>query len=116
MMVTHSAQEAAAANANSNVARDRAIALGAVGRDLTRLTRNHTTAHNRVTRAEDQVSRLESQIGITERWTIDSADYSRVKAFITNRKYLRAIDSLEALVVQRLFELTKMNHSGTGTG
>ncbi|KIM72931.1 hypothetical protein PILCRDRAFT_80145, partial [Piloderma croceum F 1598] len=32
---------------------------------------------------------------------------------INNRKYLKAVDTLERLVVQRLFELTKMNHSGT---
>ena len=49
-----------------------------------------------------------------ERWTADSPEYLRVTEFVQRRKYLRAVDTLEALVVQRLFELTKMNHSGTG--
>jgi hypothetical protein len=31
------------------------------------------------------------------------------------RSYNQALDNLEALIVARLFELTKMNMSGTGT-
>jgi len=49
-----------------------------------------------------------------EQWTADSPEYLQVTEFVQRHKYLRAVDTLEALVVQRLFELTKMNHSGTG--
>lgn len=47
-------------------------------------------------------------------WTADFPEYIRIQEYIKNKKYLRAVDTLEALVVQRLFELTKLNHSGTG--
>lgn len=33
---------------------------------------------------------------------------------MNERQYRRALDSLELLVVQRLFELTKLGMSGTG--
>jgi hypothetical protein len=58
--------------------------------------------------------KLEQQLGITERWTADLPEYLDVTHFIQHCKYLRAVDTLEALVVQCLFELTKMNHSRTG--
>ena len=118
MLLTYSpsTQEKVAANANSHLAWDMTIACGAVGKDLTKLTRDHTTAFNRIIRTENQISLLETQLGITERWTADSADYVHITDFVKNHNYLRAINSLEALVVQQLFELTKMNHSGMGTG
>ena len=97
------------------MARDRAILAGETGAGLTRRTRNHTTAFNRTVRGEEQLAQLEQQLAITDRWTADSADYICITEFIKHRKYLRAVDNLERLVVQRLFELTKMNHSGTGT-
>jgi hypothetical protein len=36
-----------------------------------------------------------------------------VKDKVIERKYWHALDELERLVVQQLFELTKMNMSGT---
>ncbi|KZP18222.1 hypothetical protein FIBSPDRAFT_1046284 [Athelia psychrophila] len=102
-----------AAAANTPSARDRAILRGAIGRDLTKLQRAQTTAFNRVSRAEDLLASLEANLGIVETWTPESADYIHTQTYVKNRKYLRAIDALEALVVQRLFELTKLNHSGT---
>jgi hypothetical protein len=109
------AQERAAAAQNTPAARDRAILAGETGTGLTRRTRNQTTAFNRTVRAEEQLVKLERQLAIMDRWTADSADYIRVTDFIKHRKYLRAVDNLERLVVQWIFELTKMNHSGTGT-
>jgi hypothetical protein len=109
------AQELAAAAQNTPAARDRAILAGETGAGLTRRTRNQTTAFNCTVRAEEQLVKLEQQLAITDRWTADSADYIHVTDFIKHRKYLRAVDNLERLVIQRIFELTKMNHSGTGT-
>lgn len=88
---------------------------GAIGKDLTKLQRTQTTAYNRVVRAEDNISTLEANLGITDTWTADSSDYIHIQNYIKNRKYLRAVATLEALVVQWLFELTKLNHSSTGT-
>ncbi|KAI0043338.1 hypothetical protein FA95DRAFT_1584139 [Auriscalpium vulgare] len=62
-----------------------------------------------------QVESLENQLGLTgERWNEDSEEYRAVKAQTIERKYRKALDELERLVVQRLFELTKLNMAGTG--
>jgi hypothetical protein len=34
---------------------------------------------------------------------------------VANRRYQRALDKLQGLVIARLFELTKCHMSGTGT-
>lgn len=114
MLTYFSAESTVATAANTPAARDRAILRGAIGKDLTKLQRAQTTAFNRVNRAEDLLATLEANLGVVETWTVDSVDYIRIQEYIKNHKYLRAVDTLEALVVQRLFELTKLNHSGTG--
>ena len=78
------------------------------------LARAKTMALNCLTRAEDHVKDLEQQLNITKPWTSDSPGYIQTALFIQQCKYLKAVDNLERLVVQRLFELTKMNLSGTG--
>lgn len=40
--------------------------------------------------------------------------YKDGQLLLTERKYCRALDELERLVVQRLFEMTKMGMSGVG--
>lgn len=87
---------------------------GATQKELAALQRDQATTLNHVTCAEENLKRIEQQLGVTETWTASCALYIETKAFIQNCKYLRAVDNLERLVVQRLFELTKMNLSGTG--
>lgn len=57
---------------------------------------------------------LENQLRLRERWESDSEEYQSIKSKVVERQYRRALDELERLVVQRLFELTKLNLSGTG--
>ena len=47
-------------------------------------------------------------------WTPDSPEYNDALLHFTQRKYRRAVDKLECLVVQRLFEMTKLGMSGVG--
>lgn len=56
----------------------------------------------------------ESKLGISERWTEDSPDWVRASKSKVESGYDAAIDKLESLVVARVFELSKMNHAGTG--
>ncbi|KAG2149247.1 hypothetical protein DEU56DRAFT_729669 [Suillus clintonianus] len=60
------------------------------------------------------VQELEQKLGILHRWTPEDADWQNAGRLIANRKYQRSLDQLEGLIVARIFELTKMNRSGTG--
>ena len=59
------------------------------------------------------VGLMEVQLGIT-RWDSNTEDYKAVKVKIAEHDYQHAIDGLEHLMVQRLFELSKLNVMGTG--
>ena len=72
------------------------------------------TAQAGLQRAEQLVTSIEDQLGLQDPWTPDSPEYKTVVANMVQRDYQRALDELEQLVVQRLFELTKLNMSGTG--
>ncbi|KIJ52905.1 hypothetical protein M422DRAFT_88880, partial [Sphaerobolus stellatus SS14] len=57
---------------------------------------------------------LEVHLGISERWTSQSPGYQTTLKYMNQRQFQLAVDKLEGLVVQRLFELTKANASETG--
>ena len=63
----------------------------------------------------EMLAAFESLHKIEERWTPDSAQWKRAVGYLSIRTYRMALDKLEGLVVQRLFELAKMGLSGTGT-
>ncbi|KAG1728938.1 hypothetical protein EDB19DRAFT_1939615 [Suillus lakei] len=60
------------------------------------------------------VQALECRLEIEKRWTPHDAEWQRVGRLVANRKYQCALDRLEGLIVARIFELTRMNHAGTG--
>ncbi|KAJ7816682.1 hypothetical protein B0H14DRAFT_3475139 [Mycena olivaceomarginata] len=60
------------------------------------------------------VQELERQLDIADRWTTASPRWVSTTVAIKKRKYLLALDALELLIVERIFELTKMNQSQTG--
>ncbi|RDB20084.1 hypothetical protein Hypma_012873 [Hypsizygus marmoreus] len=60
------------------------------------------------------VQGLETKLGIVARWTPMSAEWGEAATMVTKRRYQRCLDTLEGLVVSRMFELTKMNMSQTG--
>ncbi|KAJ6450265.1 hypothetical protein C8R45DRAFT_1057216 [Mycena sanguinolenta] len=53
------------------------------------------------------VEDLESKLGVTQRWT-------SAKKSIKDHRYLDALDEIERIIVERLFEMTKIHQSGTG--
>lgn len=65
-------------------------------------------------KAVDSVQEIERRMLIQERWTSEGNDWKDAAELTSNRRYRRAVDNLEFLVLKRLFELTKMNKSGLG--
>jgi hypothetical protein len=60
------------------------------------------------------VQALELKLDITQRWKSEGEEWQRTGRLVAMRKYQRALDVLEGLIVARMFELTKMNRSQTG--
>jgi hypothetical protein len=48
------------------------------------------------------------------RWTADTSQYKEALVLMNERKYRQSLDTLELLIVQRLFELTKLGQNGIG--
>ena len=61
------------------------------------------------------VQALELKLEITKRWAPEDGEWQEAARLVAMRKYQRALDVLEGLIVARMFELTKMNQSQTGT-
>jgi hypothetical protein len=53
-------------------------------------------------------------LSITIRWEPESQDYKDARVWANERRYRLALDRLERLVIQRLFELQKANLVSTG--
>jgi hypothetical protein len=60
------------------------------------------------------VTDMELRLGIAERWTKSSIEFHATQAYVQNQKFIRAIEHLEGLIVQHLFELAKANLAGIG--
>ncbi|KAG1785411.1 uncharacterized protein HD556DRAFT_1435133 [Suillus plorans] len=62
---------------------------------------------------QHEVVALEVKMGITHRWQPTSPEYQETMKYMAMHTYQRALDNLQRLVVQRLFELQKLNISQT---
>lgn len=60
------------------------------------------------------VQDLEKKLGVANRWEPESTEWVNAGKLVAMRKYQRALDQLEGLIVARMFELTKLNMSQTG--
>ncbi|KAG6883489.1 hypothetical protein C0992_008628, partial [Termitomyces sp. T32_za158] len=82
-------------------------------------TRKRETERRYADERRDQlicdVIQLEEKLGIAraQRWTFSSPKFLSVTKYISHRKYEQALDKLQKLVIQRLFELQKLNLSHT---
>jgi hypothetical protein len=63
----------------------------------------------------DHMQELEETLGIVERWTTESPKWTATVEDIKRCNYNIALNTLELLIVERIFELKKMNQSQTGT-
>ncbi|KAL0564021.1 hypothetical protein V5O48_018033 [Marasmius crinis-equi] len=82
-------------------------------RKLERTLRNQQELELKLMR---DIQDLEAHLGIERenRWLVGSAEWVRVGLIIAEEDYRRALETLEALVVARIFELAKLNLAGTG--
>ncbi|KAJ6459907.1 hypothetical protein C8R45DRAFT_1056176 [Mycena sanguinolenta] len=60
------------------------------------------------------VQDLEVRLGVVRRWEPEDAEWVAAANMVVNRRYQRALDELEGLVVARMFELSKAHMSDTG--
>ncbi|KAF8580520.1 hypothetical protein K439DRAFT_1519701 [Ramaria rubella] len=70
--------------------------------------------HGSVNFLQQELQKVEGQLDIGARWSAKSPEFQRAAEYIRIRDYQCAVNKLEGLVVQRLFELPKANVSRTG--
>ncbi|KAI0629625.1 hypothetical protein C8Q77DRAFT_1065128, partial [Trametes polyzona] len=70
------------------------------------------TTRSRWETIHEEVLRREEELNVVERWKPGDAKYDEMFRELGQRKYRLALDNLARLVVQRLFELTKLQLSG----
>ncbi|TEB39060.1 hypothetical protein FA13DRAFT_1619949 [Coprinellus micaceus] len=68
----------------------------------------------RVTNLEKEAVEMELKLGVTSRWDSTVPEYVETVKYMVNRQYHRALDDLQRLVVQRLFELHRLGLSRIG--
>lgn len=61
-----------------------------------------------------EIAELEDLMGIVIQWTPQTPEYQDTEKLLEERDWLAALDRLHKLVIQRMFELQKMNLAGTG--
>ncbi|KAK1217449.1 hypothetical protein PQX77_019914 [Marasmius sp. AFHP31] len=83
-------------------------------KQIRQIEARYRTTYQKFDRLLDEVADWEVEHGISERWTPESPEYLSAEKGLVHRQYRHALDELERLVVQRLFELTKLNMSGVG--
>ncbi|EJD38509.1 hypothetical protein AURDEDRAFT_38592, partial [Auricularia subglabra TFB-10046 SS5] len=71
-------------------------------------------AHTAYMAALANIESLERALRIDVQWNPDSVEYKAALERIRLREYLRAVDRLELLMLQRMFELQKTHALGTG--
>jgi ribosomal protein L10 len=57
---------------------------------------------------------LEDRLKVDNRWTTSSPEWVGAVKLLKEKKFTDALNALELLIVERIFELTKVNRSGTG--
>jgi len=60
------------------------------------------------------VADLEAKLNIECTWTEYDLEYHEVEKYLRQREFHRALDHVQQLVVQRLFEMSKANIAGMG--
>ena len=65
-------------------------------------------------RTISEIVALEGKLDIHQRWDPTMPAYQEALKYVRERRYRRALDKIHRLIVQRLFELQKLNVSHTG--
>jgi hypothetical protein len=78
------------------------------------LEAEQTRSHRRLLAHMNHADEIERQLQIEERWSAEDPRYLDALKYINDRTFIGAVERLEGLVVQRLFELSKANLAATG--
>lgn len=78
------------------------------------LEAEQTRSHRRLIAHMSHADEIERRLKIEERWSAEDPRYLDALKYINNRMFIGAVERLEGLVVQRLFELSKANLATTG--
>ncbi|TEB36285.1 hypothetical protein FA13DRAFT_1903597 [Coprinellus micaceus] len=70
------------------------------------------TYQERALNLDIELQEYENKLSLPERWTRESADFQETKRYIHQHAYHQALNNLQCLVVQHLFELHWLNLSG----
>lgn len=87
---------------------------GIVAPQIKLIRTRYCTTYSRLVLVTEEVTRFEEENGYVERWTSKDKAYQDAVLMMAERRYRRALDELERLVVQRLMEMTKLSMSGVG--
>ncbi|KIK22288.1 hypothetical protein PISMIDRAFT_11754 [Pisolithus microcarpus 441] len=94
-----------------------AATLSFVQKDIAVTTRKETMCRHAMENFKKDlkiVQDLEVRLGITKCWVPEDEEWQATGRLVANSKYQRCLDQLESLIVAWIFELSKMNHAGTG--
>ncbi|KAG6835638.1 hypothetical protein H0H93_016291 [Arthromyces matolae] len=80
-------------------------------------TRRADTTRRHLNERHEKISveliQMEERMNISERWTPSTSEYIKTSKYMSERNYEKALDKLQKLVIQRLFELHKLNLAST---
>lgn len=74
--------------------------------------RKRELALSRFLTREQAVHDFELKLGVAKRWEPADTKYQEIEDYVKKRDYHQALNKLQGLVVQRLFELQKANIPG----
>jgi hypothetical protein len=114
MVVTQFRSESDKANHEFKKLDFNIINNGYTRKEIAAVRTRYRTTFTRWAAKEEELSRYEEEHSIDTRWLPGSDSYMATQTLLVERSYRRAVDSLERLVVQRLFELTKLGMNGVG--
>lgn len=78
------------------------------------MTPELSTLLRRKNEAVSDMAHFEQHLQIAQPWNTTTKEYKETKKLLLERKYRLALDRVERLVIQRLFELQKANLVSTG--
>lgn len=90
------------------------INRGYTRKEISTVNRNRTATARKYSLVDDECHAFEVELDLEQRWTCEMPEYREAEKELLMRKYYKSVDTLERLIVQRLFELTKLGMSGVG--
>lgn len=80
-----------------------------------RIERDRRYVNDQLDRVNLEICELEIKLGVSHgnRWTPVTPEYEEAVRYLRDRKYHRALNKLQKLVILRLFELSKLNVAKT---